>query len=704
MSGSDWYISDASGRAIAAMAAGRPGDRDLLNSPEANHLAYRHGLAVTAARALDPATARGRYMSAVVARMAARHACIDSHLRSILAMMADGGVRVSVVKGPLLARVYQDPSVRTYTDVDLVVPRSDLQLALELLAGYEAIGAIPAKVPAADKRDIVVRDPSGVQFTVDLHWDLFSFHQLAGSAGAAMSESWESARFHSDHPIGPIWVLPDPTVVSFLCLHALLDHRFRLILYRDLRELAARGVDWDGLADFALTYELASFNYLAWLIAARATDAAVPDRFLDRMRRGNMIEGVAETYLKRVDLVRFAGHRVHPLNLALTLVHDRAAQRRQLLVKAPFAFPGWRRRVQTSSQTASSTLDILVTSNARRGAEVFGRALSDQLLMRGWDVSLVSLHGGERPAVDTTPIIGDGVRLRGLRPAVVAGLRRRFRVKRPAVVLANGGATLRYAVVAALLSRSRPRLIYGSIGEPGFWLRGRLHRRLQRVLIKACDHVIAVSEATGRSLTDELGLPPEKITVVHPGVDERWFELPERPERSGPLRVLYAGNLSFEKAPLLAVEVAARLDSNVALRLAGDGPLRARVEAAAGNSVEVIGSVPDLVPHMEWADVLLLPSLTEGLPGVAVEASASGLPVVAAEVGGVGEVVIDGVTGFLVPPGEVDGFVAAVVRLIEDRELRLKMGKAARNRAREHFRLESSVDDYEMVLRRATYR
>jgi glycosyltransferase involved in cell wall biosynthesis len=704
MSRSDWYVSDEVGRAIAALAAGGIVDTELLRRPEANRLAYRHGLTVPAARALDPMSPRGRYMAAVAARIDARRSCIDSHLRRILARLVEANVRVSVVKGPSVATKYRDPSIRTYTDVDLIIPREDLVSALDELAGYEQIGAIPTKVPAADKRDIMVRDPSGVQFTVDLHWDLFSFHQLGGVADAAMSEAWEAASFDPDHSLGPMWILPEPAVISFLSLHALLDHRFRLILFRDLKEWAAGGVDWDGLARFAGVHGVAEFNYLAWLIAARVLGADVSEEFLGEIRRGNWLERVAESYLRRVDLVRFDGHRVHPLNLALTLAHDRPEQRRRLLRKAPFAYPGWRRRVQAPSPSVSNTLDILVTSNARRGAEVFGQALADELVLRGWDVSLVSLCGGDEPFVETTPIVESRISLRGLRLAVLRGLRRRIRSRRPAVVFANGGATLRYAVAAALLTRRSPHIVYGSIGEPGFWLRGVVHRLLQRLLIGACAHVTAVSEATARALTSDLGVNPDKITVVHPGVAGHWFDLPSRTEREDPLRVIFAGSLSYEKNPLLAVEVAARLEGKANLRIAGDGSLRRRVEEAAGSNVEVLGSLADLTEQMEWADVLLLTSLTEGLPGVILEASASGIPVVASDVGGVGEVVVDGVTGFLVPSGDVDGFVEALSRLIDDDDMRSRMGAAARARVGDHFRMANSADAYEAVLRGATFR
>lgn len=277
-------------------------------------------------------------------------------------------------------------------------------------------------------------------------------------------------------------------------------------------------------------------------------------------------------------------------------------------------------------------------------------------------------------------------------------MRHRLLGRRPRVVFANGGATLRHCVLASMTVWPRPRLIYGSIGEPRFWLRGMAHRLLQRGLIAGCVGVTAVSQATRDGLVDSVGVRPSKVTVVHPGVDDRWFEIPSSTPHPGPLRVLYAGSLSREKDPLTAVQAIEGLDGVARMRMAGIGPLGEEVLAGAGDMVELLGSVEDMAAQLEWADVLLLPSLTEGLPGVAVEASAAGVPVVASRVGGTGEVVRDGETGLLVEPGDVEGFVSALKRLAQDRDLRSRMGQAARRVAAERFRLDESIDRYARVF------
>ena len=142
------------------------------------------------------------------------------------------------------------------------------------------------------------------------------------------------------------------------------------------------------------------------------------------------------------------------------------------------------------------------------------------------------------------------------------------------------------------------------------------------------------------------------------------------PER--PPHVLYAGRLSPEKGVLELVEAARGLP----LVVVGDGLLRDRVPHA-------IGAVPhaELGAYYERAAVVAIPSRREGYGVVAREAMAYGRPVVASAVGGLLEAVEDGVTGLLVPPGDVAALEAALRRVLADEELGAHLGAAARKRA-----------------------
>jgi glycosyltransferase involved in cell wall biosynthesis len=154
-------------------------------------------------------------------------------------------------------------------------------------------------------------------------------------------------------------------------------------------------------------------------------------------------------------------------------------------------------------------------------------------------------------------------------------------------------------------------------------------------------------------------------------------DIPAEPGvEADPPEVLYAGRLSAEKGVLELVEATRGLT----LRVAGDGPLRARVPGALG-----------FVPHDQLerlygqAAVVVCPSRREGFGVTCLEAMAHGRPVVATDVGGLRDLVVDGETGIVVPARDPAALRAALERLLGDRELRSRLGAAGRRRAREGF-------------------
>jgi glycosyltransferase involved in cell wall biosynthesis len=169
--------------------------------------------------------------------------------------------------------------------------------------------------------------------------------------------------------------------------------------------------------------------------------------------------------------------------------------------------------------------------------------------------------------------------------------------------------------------------------------------------------------------------------------------------------VVFIGNLSEEKDPLTAVDVLSRLAavSPVSARFLGGGPLRATVAAAVtvrglDGSVEVLGSVPDVAPHLAWADVLLMTSHSEGLPGAPLEAGAAGVPSVVFDVGGSSETVVDGATGRVVAAGDVGAAVAALAALAADRGTLEVWGGAAREMVSDRFGLDRALARYGDLL------
>ncbi|MCX6640926.1 MAG: N-acetyl-alpha-D-glucosaminyl L-malate synthase BshA [bacterium] len=145
-----------------------------------------------------------------------------------------------------------------------------------------------------------------------------------------------------------------------------------------------------------------------------------------------------------------------------------------------------------------------------------------------------------------------------------------------------------------------------------------------------------------------------------------------------------------------------RVKYPVKLLMVGDGPDRAKAERQAEelglqNDVYFLGMQLDVAEILSIADVLLQPSETESFGLTALEASASCMPVICSDVGGLPEVIVQGETGFLLPVGDVEGMAQAALRLVADPALRRKMGKAGRERASALFNVERILQMYLQV-------
>ena len=353
----------------------------------------------------------------------------------------------------------------------------------------------------------------------------------------------------------------------------------------------------------------------------------------------------------------------------------------------------------------------LVTRRQRRGAEVFAADLTDVLARRGHDVRYAGLTAP--PVAPLVPVAGCAVDVSAASPSslnlrLVADLAYYLRAVDPDVVQANGGFAMKYAVLAKLWSRADWPILYCNIGLSSDWLRRPGQRVWNRWLLRHTGATAAVSEASRADLITTYGLDPERVEVVRRGIrtdlaHERSAGRVALAAAGVPATapvVLHVGSFSEEKnheGLLRIVERVRREVPDVHLALVGDGPLRPSIEAKAPSHVHVLGVRDDVRRLMAGADVFLLPSLTEGIPGVLLEAGAERLPAVAYDVGGVREAVEDGSTGYVIAKGDEAAAAAAVCRLVQDEDLRRKIGNAARTFVCAHYDLERSADGFEAL-------
>lgn len=231
---------------------------------------------------------------------------------------------------------------------------------------------------------------------------------------------------------------------------------------------------------------------------------------------------------------------------------------------------------------------------------------------------------------------------------------------------------------------------------------------LTRFAVAASDAVTTPSRWLADTARANLSLPADLAIEVIPNfVDTAALHPPAPREPHPPYVLMHVSNFRPLKRVTDVVRVFAAVHAGLPCRLelVGDGPDRASTQAL----VRTLGLEQDVCFHGERddladlygaSDVFLLPSESESFGLAALEAMACGVPVVASEVGGIPEVVIDGETGFLAEVGDVAGMVDAVRRLLTEPALHQTLSRLARRRAEASFRLAPAVDRYEAVYRR----
>lgn len=350
------------------------------------------------------------------------------------------------------------------------------------------------------------------------------------------------------------------------------------------------------------------------------------------------------------------------------------------------------------------------------GLEHVVLALAAAQRKRGHDVRIVCLWRrgalADRAEAAGVPVSccdkREGVDVRALR-ALRSGLR-----AFGADVLHTHNPMAHYYAVAASLGLGIRTVLNTRHGMGSGNLAAR-REKLFRLALLATDHAVSVCDAARQRFVAHGVMPATKAVVVRNGIDLGRFAMRSR-EAGAALRVTLGlpaaavvfgtvGRLNEAKQQqrlLTAMRALAEGGHDAALVIAGDGELRAPLEAETDRlglrpRVRLLGARSDVPELLAGMDAFVLPSRTEGYSLALVEASAAGLPIIATAVGGNAEIVHDGSTGVIVPPGDDEALARAMAALASDPARREQLGAQARAWALREGSLDAMCDGYERL-------
>lgn len=246
-------------------------------------------------------------------------------------------------------------------------------------------------------------------------------------------------------------------------------------------------------------------------------------------------------------------------------------------------------------------------------------------------------------------------------------------------------------------------------------LRVWLYETIERFGLAWMDRVVCVSEGQAAKVRQRTVVPHDRIVVIPNAVnrerfaalDPRYRESLQRLFPTPPRRIVGAvGRLSSEKGFDILIAAAAeiaRTDPSVGIAIFGEGPLRKRLEVQIASHrlcsrVVLAGFRSDLDRYLPCFDLLALPSWTEGMPNAVLEAMAAGVPVVATAVGGTPELIVEGVTGCLIAPGDSTALSRRILDVLASEPLRRTMGQQGKNRVEQFYNFGEQSRQYQQLF------
>ena len=319
----------------------------------------------------------------------------------------------------------------------------------------------------------------------------------------------------------------------------------------------------------------------------------------------------------------------------------------------------------------------LIQKPQRRGAEIFAAQLSEQLRLAGNEVLLVSIFVGE----SDLPFYGKWIKLNrpiGYRFFDFKGWKQFSRIVKdfnPDIIQSNAADTLKFSVFSKKLFGWKTSIIYRNANQMGDFIKGSFHRKFNQYLINNVSAVISVSKASRANFHGTFGFPVRNSISIPIGIDISAIDKDLERELKialPPKFILQIGGLVAEKDPMKMLKMFTQFHKKhptLHLIFMGSGPLKDELEKQIEKEdlmdmVHLVPTQTNIFPVLARAQALVMPSKIEGLPGVILEAMYCGIPVVAYNVGGIGEVLTNEQTGWCVSAGDSEAFKKSIEEVL----------------------------------------
>ena len=356
----------------------------------------------------------------------------------------------------------------------------------------------------------------------------------------------------------------------------------------------------------------------------------------------------------------------------------------------------------------------IIQKRQLRGAEIFACQLSEELNKIGNTVDVVYLFDGNAsfPDFNLNLICLHAKARKKLRD--INAFRRLAEIVKDGgynAVQANAGDALKYAVLSRLIWGWKAKIVFRNASLMSTYFKGWFHRSFNRWLLKKCDFIISVSEQSRHDLASFYPGALSKSLAIPIGTYT--FEKVSPIARDVPSdEVVFVAVGSFvpEKNHSFMLEVFNlffRQNAKGYLWLVGDGVLRSAIvekidRLGIKDRVRFWGYRSDVISILKASDILLMPSVVEGVPAAILEASSCGIPVVASKVGGIPEVIENGVTGLCIPGWSAQEYVNGISTLVSDQSYRRKLVEASKEKFKEKFFIGKIAADFDSEYKRLT--